>query len=180
MSEIEWRDVVGHEGEYQVSRCGRVRSVDRVIRKFHARAGEIRSFRHRGRELSPAALPEAKYLFVQLGAGNVRRVHRLVAEAFIENPNARPQVDHIDGNRVNNHASNLRWVTASTNHLNRHVCGSMHGFIGVSSSNYGVGPNPYCATIGVNGVRFHLGTFPTAELAGRAHKTAREKALENV
>jgi len=44
-----------------------------------------------------------------------RRVSRLVAEAFVPNPDNKPQVDHIDNNRLNNHASNLQWLTASEN-----------------------------------------------------------------
>lgn len=47
-------------------------------------------------------------------------IHRLVAETFIPNPNNLPQVDHIDGNKANNHVSNLRWVT---NHENVHAYG---------------------------------------------------------
>lgn len=47
------------------------------------------------------------------------RVHRLVAETFLENKDNLPQVDHIDRNRINNDISNLRWVTAKENNLNR-------------------------------------------------------------
>lgn len=47
------------------------------------------------------------------------RVHRLVAETFLANDNDLPEVDHIDRNRVNNHLSNLRWVSRSDNLKNR-------------------------------------------------------------
>jgi DNA-directed RNA polymerase specialized sigma24 family protein len=52
---------------------------------------------------------------VSLGRNNHRYVHRLVAEAFLPNPDGLPQVDHIDGDRKNNRLENLRWVTARQN-----------------------------------------------------------------
>lgn len=55
------------------------------------------------------------YYQVQFGDGKNRYVHRLVAMAFIPNPDNKPQVDHIDGNKGNNAAENLRWVTVSEN-----------------------------------------------------------------
>lgn len=59
------------------------------------------------------------YLFVQLSDGkpHMKYIHRLVGEAFIPNPNNLPQIDHIDGDKHNNNASNLRWVSVSENRL---------------------------------------------------------------
>lgn len=57
-------------------------------------------------------------LYVSLGRGNKKYVHRLVAEAFVPNPYNLEEVDHIDTNGLNNNADNLRWVTRSENMAN--------------------------------------------------------------
>lgn len=53
--------------------------------------------------------------YVSLGRGHKKYIHRLVAEAFIPNPNDLPEVDHIDTDSTNNHVENLRWATREQN-----------------------------------------------------------------
>lgn len=68
------------------------------------------------------------YLRVSFGKdGSRERVHRLVASAFVDNPDGKPMVDHIDGNKANNHASNLRWVTPRENTLAASEKGLLNG-----------------------------------------------------
>ena len=118
-----WKPVMGYEGLYEVSSYGRVRSLDRMDERDMYRKGRILK----------SALNKNGYPSVSLwkdNHGKTYRVHRLVAEAFIPNPNNKPEIDHIntiktdntvflneDGS-VNYEKTNLRWVTRSENNNN--------------------------------------------------------------
>ena len=110
MEEI-WKDIEGYEGLYQVSNMGRVKSVERMkwSGKCYYKAPE--------RILKPRK-NGGGYLVVMLSKnGKVKtcRVHRLVATAFIPNPNNLPQINHIDENKGNNHMENLEWCDSKYN-----------------------------------------------------------------
>lgn len=100
-----WKDVVGYEGLYEVSNLGKVRSVSRGNRK-----GRVRVLYQSGRYLDVVLSKEGKH--------KTHDVHRLVAMAFIPNPNNKAQIDHIDGNSINNNVTNLRWATPKENNNN--------------------------------------------------------------
>lgn len=111
----EWRDVIGFEGFYQVSNEGRVRSVDRYV--ANSRNGK-KTFLRKG-IVKKQTKGSAGYLTVTFnrdGKMYTRLVHRLVAEAFCARPNdSCIEVNHIDENKENNHASNLEWCTTLYN-----------------------------------------------------------------
>ena len=105
---IEWKDIVGYEGHYQVSNTGKIRSVDRYIKD--RRLGKRFA---KGYILKPE-LSKNGYLYVNLNKdGKIKHctVHRIVAQAFIPNPYNLPCVNHKDENRGNNNADNLEWIT---------------------------------------------------------------------
>ena len=107
MTEI-WKDILGHEGSYQVSNLGRVRSLDRECWNGHV------FFVKKGRvlQLKPST---SGYMRVSLVRNNDAYVHRLVAAAFHPNPDGLPQVNHKDENKLNNTADNLEWCTSLYN-----------------------------------------------------------------
>lgn len=108
-----WKDIKGFEGLYQVSNLGKIRSLDREITKPN-RHGDIQIFKFKGKELRFNDNGKG-YLSVQLGRGNRRYVHRLVAEMFIDNPLELPSINHIDNDTKNNNVTNIEWVTQQGN-----------------------------------------------------------------
>lgn len=109
--EETWIEIPETNGRYSVSNHGNVRANWSDVPR--------RNLTHRIRiERSQQLKPNVHttgYLRLALGRGTHRYVHRLVAAAFHQNPNNLPQVDHIDGDRKNNLASNLRWVSVRDN-----------------------------------------------------------------
>lgn len=109
---MEWRAVVGFEGKYEVSDEGQVRSLDRTRKGRWGNDVPIKGC------IMSQQKNRIGYMMVPLGTGTKRKklctVHRLVLIAFTED---RPdmQVNHKDGDKTNNHLSNLEWVTASQN-----------------------------------------------------------------
>lgn len=107
-----WKDVVGYEGLYKVSNLGQVRSLDREV-KIKGNNTKIKP----GRILKPYLI--YGYPVVILYDKNSRpkkgKVHRLVAIAFISNPENKPEVNHIDGIKTNSCINNLEWVTGNEN-----------------------------------------------------------------
>lgn len=129
MKEI-WKDIPNFEGYYQASNLGNIRSVDRI-----SKGRWSDNYFYKGKTLLPKKT-RLGYLHVVLVKGYGKRynksVHRLVASTFIENVDEKPQINHIDGNKLNNNISNLEWVTPSENIRHGysnglHLKGESHG-----------------------------------------------------
>ena len=108
MTEEVWRDVKGYEGLYQVSNMGRVKSLGRKDR-----FGRV----IKERILEPAVTHNG-YMRVGLhvdGKRKMLRVHRLVCEAFHENPDNKSEVNHVNEDKTDNRACNLEWSTRTEN-----------------------------------------------------------------
>ena len=100
-----WKDIVGYEGKYQISNLGNVRNFKFKLIKYTV----------------------SNYGYIRIGLRNhgkrMYSIHRLVAIAFIPNPDNKPYINHIDGNKSNNNVTNLEWVTQSENEKHAHRLG---------------------------------------------------------
>lgn len=120
MEEI-WKDIPGYEGHYQASSEGRIKSVEHTETFVkHYQYGDVENtVTYPSKVLSQNMTSGyLSVIFSVKGVTYYPLVHRLVALAFLDNPDDKPQVDHIDGDRTNNKPENLRWVTSKENHAN--------------------------------------------------------------
>ena len=152
----QWRMISGFPN-YMISSVGRVMN--------------IKTFR-----ILKPGMDGRGYLIVSLckdGDVSTKKIHRLVADAFILNLSDLPCVDHQDRNEQNNHLSNLRWCNHRENNQNRSKrqnTSSVYKGVYFEKRN-----NKWCAYIKHNGQRIHLGYFTNEAEAGRAYD---RKAIE--
>ena len=105
----QWKPVPGYEGLYEVSDQGRVKGPKGLVKPKIGKNGYARTeLWKKGERWRPS-------------------IHRLVAQTFIENSANKPQVNHLDGNKLNNAVSNLQWCTAQENMLHAVAMHNRHG-----------------------------------------------------
>jgi len=153
-----WKPVYGYEGRYEVSNYGIVRSL------LNNRVHYLKSF-----------ISRHGYYNVQLcknGKMYHHKNHRLAAQSFIGYDER--QVNHIDGDKLNNHISNLEYVTNREN-LNHRLLGKTKRLRGVHKTSKS---SLFRAVIGINGKIYHLGSFETELEAHQAYLDALAKTNE--
>ena len=121
-----WKDVVGYEGKYQVSNKGRVKGLDRILKR---KDGTL--FRRKGQILSQCKNTYG-YPHVSISSKTIV-VHILVAKAFIPNPNNYREVNHISGIKTENMVENLEWCTNTYNINHAYSNGLIKPLIGEKS-----------------------------------------------
>lgn len=128
-----WRDVVGYEGLYKISNKGRLKALKRV---FKDSTGRVRVFPEKIKKSCETSKRVGKqgYMCSRLkdntGKTKTLFIHRLVAEAFIENPFKKQTINHKDGNKHNNYSENLEWSSYSENNKHAIDCGLRDKYIG--------------------------------------------------
>lgn len=109
-----WKDVKGKEGRYQASNEGRVKSLDIIVIRKNGRKHTVK-----GKILSQH-IDSRGYLRCGIG-----KIHKIVAETFVDNPNNYSTVHHKDHNKLNNNATNLEWIEElkhNREHGGQHPC----------------------------------------------------------
>lgn len=112
-----WKDVIGHEGFYQVSSVGNIKALERLVKN---KSGGFHLKKSMPMKLSDDKDGYKIIIFNNNGITKRTSVHRVMAFAFIPNPENKTSVNHINGIKWDNRLSNLEWCTISENGIHAH------------------------------------------------------------
>jgi len=126
MFEEKWALVNGSNGNYSISNMGRLRSNQRITIRKDGKRLPVKA------KILKQANDSTGYKRCALSGVGTCKVHRLVALAFVPNPNNYPEVNHKDGNKANNNINNLEWVTHQQNTQHAHKNGLVNHWKKVS------------------------------------------------
>jgi len=125
-----WKDIKGYEGFYQVSNLGQVKRLKTKVK------GKLNSIRTLPERINK---PRMQNGYLSVALQNMNRIniklHRLVALHFIPNPENKPEINHIDGNKKNNRVDNLEWCTRKENMIHASKNGLVSKIKGEQSKN---------------------------------------------
>jgi len=154
-----WKDISGFEGLYQVSNLGRVKSCERIVKQRYG------TRRVNDKILSLGHDKDGYFMAIlcKLGTKKTVKVHRLVADAFLEKVECKNIVNHIDSNKSNNFFLNLEWTSSLENSCHRFLNSkTTSNYVGV---HFNKNQNRYRSVVNLNGKIVHLGSFKTEEEA---------------
>lgn len=127
MSVENWIDIKGYEDFYQVSDLGNVRSKDRTVA---CRRLGTKNLKSRPLKSTVDSVGYCKVTLQDQGRNKVWKVHRLVAEHFIDKIEGKEVINHIDNDRANNRVNNLEWCTPKENTAHMHSQGRNYSALG--------------------------------------------------
>jgi hypothetical protein len=148
----EFKTIVDFDN-YAVSNCGNIKNIktNKILKPTNDGRGYYKINLHKN------------------GISTTKKLHRLIAESFIDNPDNKPFIDHIDSNKLNNNIDNLRWATNQENQRNSKL--SSKNTSGAKGVHFSKRDKKWYATITIDCIKIHLGCYNTIEEAKNARIT---------